>query len=223
MSDCTSLYVLKNLHTDEYEEALLHHSISDQHIDHVENHWKPILQNHLSKLLEKHKYGTKKYDPVALFNAAGEYNIQDAKWDWRKKHNVFSHTFGYCGCALVCNDMTQGLGYFDISQKYKSRIETGNPVSVVYVEFIATAPWNRNEIEKQQYAGVGLSLINHAINISIEEGLDGRIGLHSLPQSEAFYEKKCGMTNLKPDPEKDNMHYFEMTHEQAMNFISKVK
>ena len=174
MSGDTSQYVLKNLRINEFEEAILHHTISDQHINHIENHWKPALLKHLENLKIKHHYGTKSFDPKKLFIEQGKHNIQDAKWDWRKKHNVFSGTFGYCGSALVCNGMTQGIGYFDISQKYKSRIITDTPSSIVYVEFIATAPWNRNKIEKQHYAGVGLALLHHAINISFSEGLKDR-------------------------------------------------
>ncbi|MCK4705190.1 MAG: hypothetical protein KAT90_06915 [Gammaproteobacteria bacterium] len=222
MTTDTSQYVLKNLHSGEYEEAILHHSILDLHINHVIDHWNPLLLKHLDILKKKHKHDTADFDHYAFFIDCGKHNIQDAKWDWEKKRNVLSSTIGYCGCALVCNGMTQGLGYFETLQKYKSRISTNVVLSIIYVEFIATAPWNRRQIEKQQYVGVGLTMIYHAINISIDEGLDGRIGLHSLPQSKEFYEIKCGMTDFGPDVSKDNMHYFEMSNEQAKVFLSKV-
>jgi len=218
----TSQYVLKNLHTGEYEDAVLYHTINDHHINHVEDHWKPLLLKHLATLKKKHDYESSECDRIAFFNELGELNIQDAKWDWEEKRNVLSSTFGYCGCALICNGMTQGLGYFDILQKHKSRISTDKVISIIYVEFIATAPWNRNKIERQLYVGVGLTMIYHAINISFGEGLDGRIGLHSLPQSEKFYEEKCGMTDFGPDELKHGMHYFEMSSEQAMVFLSIV-
>lgn len=222
MTTDASQYVLKNLYTRAHEDATLYHAISDQHINHVEEHWKPLLLEHLDVLKKKHKFGTTEFDRDALFKDQGESNIQDAFWDWGKKHNVFSKTFGYSGCALLCNGMTQGLGYFDTLEKYKSRISTDTVLGVVYVEFIATAPWNRSQIVKQQYAGTGLALIHHAINISFEEELNGRIGLHSLPQSNYFYKTKCEMTDFGPDPDKENMHYFEMSHDQAMIFLSKV-
>lgn len=219
MSDDTSQYVLKNLHTNEFEEAILHHSITDIHINHVENHWKPILQNHLSKLLKKHMHGTKEYDKEALFNDAGKYNIQDANWDWRKKYNYYTKMIGYSGCALVCNDITQGLGYFDLSQTYKPQLNSSDSRGLIYIEFISAAPWNRKQIENRKYAGIGESIIHHAIKVSFEDGYGGCIGLHALPQSEGFY-KQCGMTNLGIDADK-NMSYFELASEQARNFLEK--
>jgi hypothetical protein len=48
-------------------------------------------------------------------------------------------------------------------------------------------------------------------------GFKGRIGLHSLPQSEPWYQK-IGFTDVGPDPTK-KMRYFEMTEVQAAGFI----
>ncbi|VAW79015.1 hypothetical protein MNBD_GAMMA12-347 [hydrothermal vent metagenome] len=218
----TSQYVLKNLHTGKHDDAVLYHTITDHHINHVEDHWNPLLHKHLDILKKKYGFGSTDFDHIAFFKELGELNIQDAKWDWKEKRNILSNTFGYCGCALICNGLTQGLGYFEILQKHKSQISTDIVLSIIYVEFIATAPWNRDKIERQLYAGVGLTMIYHAINISFGEGLDGRVGLHSLPQSNDFYSIKCGMTDFGPDKSKDNMNYFEMSNEQAIIFLLKV-
>ena len=53
------------------------------------------------------------------------------------------------------------------------------------------------------------------------EGFKGRIGLHSLPQSNNFYANKVGMTDMGQDEEYQNLRYFEMTPEQAEAFIEK--
>ena len=53
------------------------------------------------------------------------------------------------------------------------------------------------------------------------EGFKGRIGLHALPQSEGFYASKIGMTDMGKDPGYHDLRYFEMTAEQAENFIQK--
>lgn len=63
-------------------------------------------------------------------------------------------------------------------------------------------------------------LLTAAIALSYEEGFKGRIGLHSLPQADAFY-RRIGMTDLGPDPACQNLRYFEMTVEQARAFFEK--
>ena len=39
-------------------------------------------------------------------------------------------------------------------------------------------------------------------------GFDGRVGLHALPEAEAFYRRQ-GMPDYGPDPDKDGLVYFE--------------
>ena len=223
MSNGYSTYLLKNLHTGEFEEAQLHHAISQQQIDDVEQNWKPILQQHLSDLKDKHQHGTVKFDPYALFNEMAVLMIQDADWDWGDKYKELSNTFGYSSCTLTCDAAIQGLGYFDeTSGRHKSRIITNKPTGILYIEFIASAPWNRKQIANQLYAGIGEVLITHAIELSFAEGLNGRIGLHSLPQAEHFYQNKCGMQDFGIDPAK-KMKYFEMSHEQATEWLAKIQ
>lgn len=222
MSEESSLYPLFNLHIGEPEEARLHHSISDQHIIDVENSWKPILQEHMSNLKEKHSFGSDEFDKQQFFDEAGELMIQDAHWDWSKKYDYFSSRLGYSSCCLICDDKIQGIGFFDHSENFKSQIIEDKTKGIVYVEYIATAPWNRKEIESQRYAGIGEVLITYAIEISIEEGMNGRIGLHSLPQAEKFYKEKCCMEDFGIDADK-KMKYFEMSEEQAAEWLSKIQ
>jgi hypothetical protein len=69
---------------------------------------------------------------------------------------------------------------------------------------------------------VGSLLVRAAIELSREEGFKGRIGLHSLPQSNAWYANMCGMTDLGADPGYSHqLRYFEMTPEQAEAFLAK--
>ena len=62
-------------------------------------------------------------------------------------------------------------------------------------------------------------LIATAVQLSLEEGFRGRIGLHSLPQAETFYATNCGMTDLGKDTKKEGLRYFEMTPAQAAAFL----
>ena len=91
------------------------------------------------------------------------------------------------------------------------------------VEFVDAAPCNRSDIIRQppRFSGCGSILIRAAIEFSKLEGYKGRIGLHSLPQSNSFYANKIGMTDLGPDPDYQNLRYFEMTPAQAEAFIKE--
>lgn len=90
----------------------------------------------------------------------------------------------------------------------------------VYVEFVATAPWNWPElVAEPRYGLVGRVLIATAVNLSVAEGFRGRIGLCSLPQAETFYANNCGMTDHGIDA-KERLRYFEMTPDQAAAFLA---
>ena len=91
----------------------------------------------------------------------------------------------------------------------------GKPI--VYIVFLATAPQNRPEFDGSiKYRGVGRVMVLAAIEFSRQSGYKGRIGLHSLPKAEAFYEAKCGLTRLGDDSSHQDLCYFEMTEEQQI-------
>lgn len=58
------------------------------------------------------------------------------------------------------------------------------------------------------FRGVGRALLMFARQRSLELGYSGRVGLHALPGSETFYRRQ-GMLDLKADPGKDGLVYFE--------------
>lgn len=96
---------------------------------------------------------------------------------------------------------------------------------LVYLEFVETAPWNwRNDPAGRvaRFKGVGPQLIDLAIRWSIDLGMKGRVGLHSLPQADSFYRDKCGCTDLGIDPKyQPPLRYFELTEAQALDFIGR--
>ena len=75
--------------------------------------------------------------------------------------------------------------------------------------YIATAPLNREIIQRPpKLQGVGTALLLFAQNRSLELGYSGRVGLHSLPGYEKFYDNR-GMLDLGQDPDYENLVYFE--------------
>ncbi len=106
--------------------------------------------------------------------------------------------------------------YVDTVQR-RCQLESQKKLDLVYVDYLEAAPWNcRTALGVAPlFSGVGSILLITAIQRSFELEFKGRVGLHALPQSVDFYQAKMGMTELGPDPAKDNLRYFELTPEQA--------
>ena len=139
-------------------------------------------------------------------------------WDWRRKMAYYSAQLCYQSFAIECSGTTQGL--MIVNTMERGRIRSQANKHLVYVEYLEAAPWNRGSTPT--YKGIGTVLIAAAIQLSIEEGNRGRIGLHSLPQADSFYRDRCGMTDLGPDASYDPkvpLRYFEMTEAQAVSYL----
>ena len=123
------------------------------------------------------------------------------------------------GFSVVAQGETQGLAQVDLTKASRESSQAGRPL--VYLDYLEVAPWNRPEFgAAPRLRGVGSALLTAAVALSDEEGFRGRLGLHSLPQADAFY-RKIGMTDLGQDSAYQNLRYFEMTAEQARAFLEK--
>ncbi len=179
-------------------EASLFDEVTDGHLTLWESTWVPAMRTHQATL------------PIAD-------TPEDSHWDWRRKANGWRPLLGYQSYSLVCGGELQGLMLTNTISSARLSIQFGKPL--VYVEFLATAPWNRPELRKPpKFRGCGRIFILAAIQSSLDEGFKGRIGLHSLPKAEGFYRDKCGFTLLGPDSSHQNLTYFEMTETQADAF-----
>jgi len=140
--------------------------------------------------------------------------MQDAHWNWFDKACVLnSDEYEWFFCDL--DEVTQGVCI--IFHPKKSFLQPGN---VFYIEYISTAPWNRDipGITKR-FNGVGTILIKHTTRFAVENlNLMPGFNLHSLPQSNTFYEKK-GMVLIKENA-KDGMEFFEMPSHLAIELIN---
>ncbi len=134
------------------------------------------------------------------------YAQADKFWDWEFKLRFISRNLNREGYAIECQGETEGLMLME-TQMHGSRITEGK--RVVYIDGIATAPWNRQDIQHPpRYKGVGTAFLVFARSHSLELGYEGRVGLHSLPGTEKFYDNQ-GMQDLGADEDYDNMVYFE--------------
>lgn len=190
------------------EPAELWDAITEQQLTDWEGEWLPELFKAVQRL---HRAGVGR-----------QFWPQSRHWNWRKKSDMLQAMLGKPGVSIVCRGVTQGMMIVDTVMK-RCRIDGQRGKDLVYVEYLENAPWNRKELlfDPPRYRGVGTVLIGAAIELSKSEGFKGRVGLHSLPQSNGFYASTCGMTDLGADAGYQNLHYFETTSEQAEAFIGK--
>lgn len=185
------------------EAAELWDAITDEQVQHWENNWQPELLQALTRL---NRSGV----PVHKWT-------QSNHWDWRRKSEVVKQLLIYRGFSIVCEGMTQGLMIVDTASRCRLPAQKGQ--HLVEICFLEVAPWNRALlVDPPRYQGIGSVLVRAAIELSKGEGFKGRIGLHSLPQADGFYTG-LGMTDLGPDPGKQNLRYFEMDSQQAEDFL----
>ena len=145
---------------------------------------------------------------------------QHRHWDWREKQEATEGLLAYRMFGIEYQSQMQGLMLVTTAGKV-CFIPSQKGKPLVYISFLATAPWNDPGIVAEpRYSLVGSVFIAAAIQLSIEEEFSGRVGLHSLPQADEWYAKSCGMTDLGRDPAvRGNLRYFEMTPEQAAEYL----
>ncbi len=191
---------------DAFVEAILRDEMQPSDLIEVEKSWHParvqLIQELMSQAIPTNQWP------------------QSLPWDWARKAPQLQllHAFGF---GIICEANWEGAILIRTATDF-ARLPEDNGKPIVYVDYLESAPWNwRVEAIGQngQYKGVGSVLFRQAVRQSIVEGFKGRVGLHSLPQSEGYYEKVCGMTALGPDPNKQNLLYFEFTAENAHNYL----
>jgi hypothetical protein len=202
---------LKNRVSGQFEPARLFRGIDDQNLSCIDQKWTPLFER---RLIEIGITGESRSD----------INAEDAHWKWGEKALAgISDPLLYDIFTLECSEDTQalmlvkkgGIGCF-------SRHPEHVGAQLIYVDFLATAPWNRKRmVDKPIYKGCGRVLISTAISLSIEEELEGRIGLHSLPGAESFYRDQMHFSDLGKDENYHRLHYFELSSSKAKDFFSE--
>lgn len=117
--------------------------------------------------------------------ATGLAPLEHAHWDWRNKADSVEAHY-HLLVAVECEGEPQGLMAVTRFPR-PARLGDGQ---VLYVDYVESAPWNlKGSVAQPRFFGVGTLLIADAVRLSLESGLEGRLGLHSLPQAELFLRK----------------------------------
>jgi hypothetical protein len=197
-------YGLYNRHTKAFEDAIVFEGIVEKNLVDFETIWRPALADRIPAPASQ-------TDLIAA-------NIQDRHWDWRQKAQVTDKLLEYQSFAVEADAITQGL--MITSSISFCRLPSQKAKPLIYVDFLAAAPWNRpNFTPSPKYRGVGKLLIFAAMSQSLDEGYEGRIGLHSLHESETFYQQVFHMQDLGPDTDHQGLRYFEMTDDIARDLL----
>ena len=191
---------LKRAGVDEIVDAEIVDQLSKEELMATHLDWAPVRLDALKRL-----YNEKRSWP------------EHWHWDWNRKAELLN-LLAYRCLGIECEGRMQGLMMVSTIAG-KSRLGGQLGKAILYVEFVETAPWNLKDlVEDPKFSGVGVALLEAAIEFSEQEGFGGRIGLHSLPQSEQFYRKY--MTDLGPDAgHSEGLRYFEMSVEQVRYFL----
>lgn len=153
--------------------------LAQKHLDDFEINWLPMLE---------------------------EAGSADKFWDWLVKKRISLSSTNFESYAIEEEGLTQGLMAIE-TQWHRSQSDRSK--HLVYIQAIASAPWNRKTLHSQpKLRGVGTALLLFARQRSMELGYEGRIGLHALPRAESFYDDQ-NMSNYGPDPEQEDLTYFE--------------
>lgn len=163
------------------------------------------------KLIEFIK--SQEYSAEELEKVASSIQLDDSRWDWLSKA-YFHKGDEYEWFFLDIDNRPQAACL--IYHPKKSAIDSGE---IFYIEYVAVAPWNRNNpMEVKQFTGAGSEIIKCAIQyVTKSLGLRYGFSLHALPKAEGFYEK-IGMTSFEALT-KDTMKYYEMSDENSQKYL----
>ena len=205
------IVTLLNKDTAQFEEAHLFRGIDADNLADIEGRWQPLFK-------------LKGQEAIRNGLSLSDINAEDAHWEWGKK-SVFAlnQPLLHDIYVLECGGRTQGIM---LTTKGGTSCFSRHPdhrrADMLYVELLASAPWNRPRlVSKPIYKGVGRVLLATAVSSSIEQEFDGRIGLHSLPGAEDYYKDVLQMTDFGADANHDDLRYFEFSSNQATSFLTK--
>lgn len=204
MSERSVVHLIER-RTGSWVNATLIDGVTAVEVEAAERDWQPYIQEQLARMRRE---GVLK----------GRLP-QHSHWDWRAKQQHAERYLAYRMFGIEYDSQMQGL-MLALTAGALCRLESQKGKPLVYVDYLASAPWNLPNITPEpRFSLVGTVLLAAAIQLSIDEEFSGRIGLHSLPQADDWYANACGMSDLGQDAAKQDLRYFEMTPEQASKFL----
>lgn len=187
------------------------------HIDFIEQQWQPILQRQYDlALLNFFQLPVASQTDEKWLEMLGKFGAQDSHWQWRAKCSVAPGTNRRIFALLNADGVEAAMCLL-----FGKQSRVANPLPVVYVDYVAVAPWNRKEVQNPlRFRRLGTVMLGTAVAVSLSMDLEGRVGLHSLSQSEGFY-RRIGMSDFGTDAAYSFLRYFEFSNQAAREFMDK--
>ena len=151
--------------------------------------------------------------PEELKLIEDDIQLDDNHWDWLLKSGKYQSE-EYKWFFLDAENDTQAICM--IYHPKRSELDDGD---IFYIEYVAVAPWNRNNpLQPKKYSGVGSLIIKAAMDYAINTlGLRYGFSLHALPKAMGFYQK-IGMIRLQ-HLDKETLSFFEMPEDGAKKYM----
>ncbi|QWW71169.1 GNAT family N-acetyltransferase [Rhizobium sp. WYJ-E13] len=202
------MFDLLDRRTGKFVEAQVVSPAGSSNVADIDASWRPLMQARIEHLRAQNRLNNE---------SIGENELQDAHWRWSEKVEMSSNRLDRQSFAIVAEGATQGLMLVTTAGFAREPTQHGKPL--VTIDLLATAPWNRRRFDPApRFKGVGRIMMVAAISLSVQEEFSGRVGLHALPQADAWYRDTVGMTDLGID--ETRMRYFELTEAQARAFLA---
>ena len=185
------------------------------HLDFMEAQWAPAMKRQYDlTLLDFFQLPVSEQTLEKEIETLAKFDVQDHHWVWRKKCAIAPGHKGRIFSLLNASEVEAAM----MLLVGKSSRHPSTSLPLVYVDFVAIAPWNRKAFQSpRRFRNLGTIMIGAAVELSRTLGWDGRCGLHSLPQSVGFY-RHIGMRDFGLDPAKPLLRYFEFDAPAAQKF-----
>ena len=118
--------------------------------------------------------------------------LEDMHWSWLNKHRAY-YDDQYNWCFLLVDGIPQGACLI-----YHPKMSVDNQNKIFYVEYVASAPWNRpNILAQPRFRGIGTKLLKAILKYSLNiHQLKTGFSLLALPKAEGYYQK-IGMNHFQ--------------------------
>lgn len=152
------------------------------------------------------------FDDEKLVSVLAEIQVDDHHWEWFKKSLCYRGD-EYHWFFLMAEGVPQAACL--VLHPKQSALAARD---VFYIEFIAVAPWNReNPMEPRTFKGLGTLMIKSIIDYGLQKLSFGHgFSLHALPRAADFY-LKIGMQKVAQF-DKGKLQYFEMPEDVAIKY-----
>ena len=188
-----------------------------KHVQYIDREWMPILQSQrqLANIRFKQLGKSSNEEWQKLL---GQYGAPDSHWEWEELAKPCVARTTHTSFSILADDDVEAMVVIDLTRRCELSEQAGEYLA--YIKNLAVAPWNRSAIQSpRRFGGLGKMILALVVKLSESEGWGGRVGLHSLSQSESFYQK-CKLTRVKRDSGYGDLWYFEFTPLQASEFLS---